>query len=200
MLKVRVVLLLPEASSIAVRAGYPPEDELDEADLAAAQWCWEHNRPAGRGADTLPGAKRLFLPLAHRARPGRRDRHRPRHGPGPLLTPDQRRLLDALADQAAVAIERVTLAEDVDRARVLAETERLRSALLTSISHDLRTPLASILGAATSLRTTATAMTRRRARSCWHHPGRGRAAEPLRRQPARHDPAGIRRDRARSRS
>ena len=71
--------------------------------------------------------------------------------PGPLLSPDQRRLLDALGDQAAVSIERITLAEDVDRARLVAETERLRSALLTSLSHDLRTPLASILGAATSL-------------------------------------------------
>ncbi len=151
MLSMRVVLLLPEADGIAVRAGYPPEDELDEADLAAARWSWEHNRAAGRGADTLPGAKRLFLPL----RTGRGpvgvlgiDRDRP----GPLLTPDGRRLLDALADQVAVAIERITLAEDIDRARVQAETERLRAALLTSISHDLRTPLASIIGAMTSLR------------------------------------------------
>ncbi|HXY99357.1 MAG TPA: sensor histidine kinase KdpD [Stellaceae bacterium] len=151
MLKVRVVLLLPAGSAIAVRAGYPPEDQLDEADLAAAQWTWEHNRPAGRGADTLPGAKRLFLPL----RTGRApigvlgiDRDEP----GPPLTPDGRRLLDALADQAAVAIERITLVEDIDRARVTAETERLRVALLTSVSHDLRTPLASIIGSLTSLR------------------------------------------------
>jgi len=151
MLSVRVVLLLPVGDGIAVRAGYPPEDELDEADLAAARWSWEHNRAAGRGADTLPGARRLFLPL----RTGRGpvgvlgiDRDQP----GPLLTPDGRRLLDALADQVAVAIERITLAEDIDRARVLAETERLRAALLTSISHDLRTPLASIIGAMTSLR------------------------------------------------
>ena len=151
MLKARVVLLLPEGESVAVRAGYPPEDLLDEADLAAAKWAWENNRSAGRGADTLPGAKRLFLPM----RTGRGavgvvglDNDRT----GPLLTPDQHRLLDALTDQAALAIERVNLAEDVDRVRLAAETERLRSALLTSISHDLRTPLASILGSATSLR------------------------------------------------
>jgi two-component system sensor histidine kinase KdpD len=75
-----------------------------------------------------------------------------RDEPGPLLAPDQRRLLDALTDQAALAIERIKLAEDVDHARLVAETERLRSALLTSISHDLRTPLASILGAASSLK------------------------------------------------
>jgi two-component system sensor histidine kinase KdpD len=158
MLKVRVVLLLPDAASapdtesVTVRAGYPPEDELDAADLAAAKWSFQNNRPAGRGADTLPGARRLFLPL----RTGRGslgvvgiDSDKA----GPILTPDQRRLLDALSDQAAVSIERMTLAEDVDRSRLLAETERLRSALLTSISHDLRTPLASILGAASSLQT-----------------------------------------------
>src|SRR6202023_2304460 len=74
-----------------------------------------------------------------------------RDEPGLLLTPDQQRLLDALADQAALGIERVTLARDLHVARLEAETDRLRSALLTSISHDLRTPLASILGSATSL-------------------------------------------------
>jgi two-component system sensor histidine kinase KdpD len=155
MLKLRVVLLLPEGEGIAVRAGYPPEDLLDEGDLAAAMWCWRNNLPAGRGADTLPGARRLFLPLRTGRGPvgvlgiDRDDSEAPREGP--LLEPEQQRLLDALADQAAVAIERVNLAEDVDRSRLLAETERLRSALLTSISHDLRTPLAAILGSASSL-------------------------------------------------
>jgi two-component system sensor histidine kinase KdpD len=75
-----------------------------------------------------------------------------RHEPGPLLTPDERRLLDALVDQAAIAIERVSLARGLAEARVQAETERLRAALLTSISHDLRTPLASIIGTVSSLR------------------------------------------------
>jgi two-component system sensor histidine kinase KdpD len=152
MLKLRVVLLLPEGSSIAVRTGYPPEDVLSDADLAAAKWSWQNNTPAGRGADTLPGAKRLFIPI----RTGRGavgvvglDRDRA----GPLLSPDQRRLLDALSDQAALAIERINLADDVDRAKIAAEAERLRGALLTSISHDLRTPLASIVGAATGLKT-----------------------------------------------
>ena len=150
MLKVRVVLLLPENESIAVRAGFPPEDTLDEADLAAARWCWEKNHPAGRGADTLPGAKRLFLPM-QTGRGAVGVIGIDRDEPGPMLTPDQQRLLDALADQAALAIERVNLVEAVDRARLAVETDRLRSALLTSISHDLRTPLASILGSATSL-------------------------------------------------
>jgi two-component system sensor histidine kinase KdpD len=71
---------------------------------------------------------------------------------GPLLTPDQQRLLDALADQAAIAIERIQLVADVDQARLAAEADRLRSALLTSISHDLKTPLAAVVGAAGTLR------------------------------------------------
>ncbi len=152
MLKVRVVLLLPEGDTIAVKAGYPPDDTLVDADIAAARWAWEHNHAAGRGADTLPGAQRLYVPLrTGRTAVGvigldsdRRD--------GPLLTPEQQRLLDALADQAALAIERIQLVADVDRAKLAAEADRLRSALLTSISHDLKTPLAAILGASGTLR------------------------------------------------
>src|ERR1700730_4409276 len=153
MLNVRTVLLMPvkDSDGLEVASGYPPEDRLDGADMAAARWTWEHNRPAGRGADTLPGGKRLFLPLRTGSGPvgviGI-----DRDAPGPLLTPDERRLLAALCDQAAVAIERISLAKGLDEARVLAETERLRAALLTSISHDLRTPLASIIGAVSSLR------------------------------------------------
>jgi two-component system, OmpR family, sensor histidine kinase KdpD len=150
MLKVRVVILLPEDGKVAVRAGFPPEDSLDAADLAAAIWSWERNHVAGRGSDTLPGAKRLFMPM-QTGRGAVGVIGIDRDEPGPILTPDQHRLLDALADQAALAIERVNLVEDVDRARLVAETDRLRAALLTSISHDLRTPLASILGSATSL-------------------------------------------------
>ena len=151
MLKVRVVILLPDRETLAVRAGFPPEDLLDDADMAAAKWAWERATPAGRGADTLPGAKRLFLPMrTARGVIGIIGLDSDRQGP--LLSPDQRRLFDALADQAAVSIERIRLAEDVEQARVAAETERLRAALLTSISHDLRTPLASILGSATTLR------------------------------------------------
>jgi two-component system sensor histidine kinase KdpD len=151
MLKVRVVLLLPQDGKLTVMAGYPPEDQLDDADLAAASWAWSNDRAAGRGSDTLPGAKRLFLPM----RTGRGligaigiDDDRT----GPLLTPDQRRLLDALVDQGALAIERVLLVEDMDRVKRTMEQDRLRSALLTSISHDLKTPLASVLGAASTMR------------------------------------------------
>lgn len=152
MLKTNVVILLPNpvTKSPEVRAGFPPEDELDDQDLAAAAWCWAHAQPAGRNAETLPGAKRLFLPM--------------RTGEGPvgvaglqrkddrtLFSPDERRLLDALLDQTALAVERSKLVEQVDEAQVVAEADKLRVAMLTSLSHDLRTPLASILGSATTL-------------------------------------------------
>jgi two-component system sensor histidine kinase KdpD len=158
MLNVRVVLLLPDEGSIAVKAGYPPEDTLDEADLAAAKWSWENDRAAGRGSDTLPGAKRLFLPM-HTGRGPIGVVGIDSDKPGPLLTPEQRRLLDALMDQGALAIERVQLVEDMDRIERTAETERLRTALLTSISHDLKTPLASVLGSAGTLRDLADKLT-----------------------------------------
>jgi two-component system sensor histidine kinase KdpD len=153
MLKVDAMLLLPDGhvSVLKLAASAPDGATLDAADLAAATWCWEHTQPTGRGTDTLPGTRRLFLPL--RTAQGKvgvigvsRD------APGFLLTPPERRLLDALVDLAAIATERIRLAKDVDQARMLAETEKLRSALLTSISHDLRTPLASIIGSISSLR------------------------------------------------
>ena len=152
MLKVNVVVLLPNPKTkrLEIRVGYPPEDEIDDQDLAAATWCWDRGKAAGRNAETLPGAKRLFLPM--------------RTGEGlvgviglqrldekELFTPEERRLLDALIDQTALAIERSELVERVDEAQVHVEADKLRVAMLTSLSHDLRTPLASILGAATTL-------------------------------------------------
>ena len=151
MLDMRVVLLLPENGAIAVKTGYPPEDRLEGSDLAAAEWAWKNSQPAGRGADALPGAKRLFLPM----RTGRGaigvlgiDGERA----APLLSAAERRLLDALVDQSALAIERVHLVADIDKVKRSVEAEHLRSALLTSISHDLKTPLAAVLGAAEALR------------------------------------------------
>jgi len=153
MLRVEAIILLPgDDGTLEVVPASSPEDQLDEADLDIARWAWEHDQAAGRGADVLPEAERLFLPM----RTGRG-----RVGvlgvawaaPDLPFSPDERRLLDTLLDQAALAVERVQLARRVDEGRLLTETERLRAALLTSVSHDLKTPLASILGTITSLRT-----------------------------------------------
>ncbi len=189
MLKVRVMLLLPDNGAIAVKAAYPPEDNLDKADLAAAKWAWENDRAAGRGSDTLPGARRLFLPM----RTGRgavgvmgMDNDKP----GPLFTPDQRRLLDALRDQGALAIERVRLVEEMDRVERIAETERLRSALLTSISHDLKTPLAAVMGAAGALRDIGQKLSDAEKTDLLATIiDESRTPQPLYRQPSRHDQA-----------
>jgi two-component system sensor histidine kinase KdpD len=152
MLRVEVLLLLSAEGEPILSAAQPPGDGLSEADLAAARWCWSNNRAAGRDGEAHTGARRLFLPM-HTGRGVVAVIGLKAERPGAPLGTDQRRLLEALCDQAALAIERIHLARDVDRARLAVETDRLRSALLTSISHDLRTPLASILGAATSLTT-----------------------------------------------
>lgn len=145
------LVLTPGAEGrLEVQAGYPPEDRLDDKAMAAAQWAWDHGSPAGRGSATLPTADWLFLPMKTGRGPvgvlGVQIRNDP-----PLLSPEQGRLIDTLAAQAAVAIERTALVADIEKARIAAETERLRTALLSSLSHDLRTPLVSILGAASSL-------------------------------------------------
>ena len=119
--------------------------------LAAARWSWDADQPTGKGTDTLPGGRWLFVPIrTSRSEIGVIGVLSPKQDGG--LGAAERRLLDAVGNQAAVAIERVTLAADIDQARLGAERERLRSAMLTSVSHDLRTPLSSIIGALSSLR------------------------------------------------
>src|SRR4051812_6386596 len=154
MLALDAVLLLPDAAGrLQMRASCPSTDWIDPVDVDAVRAAWAADYPGGQGRrDALRVGERLFLPL------------RTSHGvvgvvgislrnrPGVPLTSEERRLLDALLDQAAVAIERVCLAAERDEARLAVETERLRSALLASLSHDLKTPLASITGAVTALR------------------------------------------------
>jgi two-component system, OmpR family, sensor histidine kinase KdpD len=152
MVSANVVALLPEAGQLVLMAGHPVEIVLTEAERAAATWAWQHQQPAGRGADTLPGAEWFYLPLST-AQGTVGVLGLQFEPPGAEMSPDQRRLLGALAGQSAVAIERTRLVREMEQARLTAETERLRDALLSSVSHDLRTPLVSIVGAASSLLT-----------------------------------------------
>ncbi len=128
-----------------------PNLVIDKNEVAAAVWSFQHRKRAGQSTDTLPNAKALYLPLNTAS--------------GVVgvmalwvsdttsqLTIEQTRLLEAFADLAAVAIERTQLAEEARNAQILAATEKLQTALLNSISHDLRTPLVSIIGVLTSLR------------------------------------------------
>ncbi|MBI2381639.1 MAG: sensor histidine kinase KdpD [Gammaproteobacteria bacterium] len=127
-----------------------PKLHVPQADLAVAQWVYDHGQAAGHGTDTLPATEALFLPLIGTAgtlgvlgiRPQDWER---------LRNPEQRRQLETFAGQIALALERVQLASRAEAARLAGESERLRNSLLAGISHDLRTPLATVLGAATTL-------------------------------------------------
>ena len=148
---VSIAVLLPDASGrLAPGDGSGDDTALDLSETAVAQWVFEHGQVAGQGTDTLPGAAGLYLPLlGSRGAVGvlgvRSSDLRPLHAPERLHQ------LETFAGQTALAIERAHLAEEAERARVHAETERLRNSLLSSVSHDLRTPLASITGAASTL-------------------------------------------------
>ncbi len=144
-----VAIFLPEGEQVRVFAT-SPNYHPDENELAVATWSYEHDQPAGRGTDTLPAASLRCQPL------------KTSNGiVGVLgiqsidqtnfLTPEQRLTLAAFANQSALAIERASFAEQAQQAELLQATEKLQTALLNSISHDLRTPLVSITGALTSL-------------------------------------------------
>jgi two-component system sensor histidine kinase KdpD len=147
----QTAVLLPDADGrLDAPANVSDEATFPAPDLSIAQWVFDHGRPAGLGADALPGAPALYLPLTGSERtlgvlavlPSNRRR---------VLLPEQRHLLETFAGQIALAIERARLAETAEAARISAETEALRNTLLASISHDLRTPLAVITGASTAL-------------------------------------------------
>ncbi|TPG96955.1 sensor histidine kinase KdpD [Pseudomonas caspiana] len=123
--------------------------EFSEAERAAADWAWHHDQPAGAGTGTLPFGRWWWWPLSVE------------DGPlallgvcakeGQTLSGQRRRLLTALSQPLAQALARAQLAEDLEAARLHGETEQLRSALLASVSHDLRTPLTSMRGSIDSL-------------------------------------------------
>ncbi|QKE93856.1 sensor histidine kinase KdpD (plasmid) [Lichenicola cladoniae] len=140
-----------------IRAAVPPADTMDEGSWAAALWAWRHGEPAGRGTATLPSAPWRFLPIGI-AGAGPEAGTSGLRGllavqPATALDAPALQALQALADQAAVALERVRLVRGAADATARNETQKLRTALLNSLSHDLRTPLTGIRGSAETLRT-----------------------------------------------
>nr|WP_250890076.1 sensor histidine kinase KdpD [Sphingobium nicotianae] len=145
LLGVHTLLLLPEDGQLALRAAVPPDARLEAIEQAASRWAFDHNQPAGRNSETLTASEWLFHPLAAGGRVlGVFGLARP--DAGTPIRSDQLPLLLSLLDQAALAFERISLEAEMTTVTQLKERDRLRAALLSSVSHDLRTPLTTILG------------------------------------------------------
>ncbi|MBF0465769.1 MAG: sensor histidine kinase KdpD [Nitrospirae bacterium] len=150
-LSCRAVVLLPDEHGV-LESKITTQDtfELDQKEYSVAKWCYDHKQRAGFATDTLSGAKAMYLPLVASAKT---------IGViGVIMSPTQEfleqrqmHILESFANQSAMAIERVLLADEAQQALLKAETETLRNTLLSSISHDLRTPLAAITGAASTI-------------------------------------------------
>jgi len=149
-LDAQIAILLPEGELLNLRAS-SPGFSLGEKEKSVAVWTFRNGKMAGRGTETLSSARLLYVPLQAGDRVigvmGLETRN-----PEEEMAPERRRLLEAFCSQAVLAIERAYLAQKAEQAQLLQATERLERALLNSISHDLRTPLSSIIGALSSLR------------------------------------------------
>ena len=145
-----VAIFMPDNGHLRL-LGSTPDYTPDTNELGVAAWAFEHDQPAGSGTDTLPAVSLRCQPLktAHGLVGVLGVRLKEKAG---LLSPEQRQSFNAFCHQAALALERASLAEQAHQAQLLQATEKLQTALLNSISHDLRTPLVSITGALSSLR------------------------------------------------
>ena len=158
----RALLLVPHSGELQLAAAWPPEEALDPANLSAARWALEKGEAAGWRTPTLPTLATQYRPLrSPRAVVGVCG-----FGPADLgleLSAEDERMLAAILDQTAIALDRAQLVGEAVKAAALQENESIRDALLASLSHDLRTPLASITGAVTTLREMGTQMTKAQA-------------------------------------
>lgn len=145
----RTVLLLPDSQQKLILTQDEGENSLDARELGAAEWALEHGQPAGRGTNTLPTAAGIYVPL--RGPRGVNGVLGVLCGDQAALDADRRRMVEAFAAQAALAVERANLADETRAAWERVEAEYLRNTLLSGVSHELRTPLAGIIGAATAL-------------------------------------------------
>ena len=146
-----VVTLAPVDGELRLAAAWPPIDALEVGEMGAARWAFEKAEPAGWRTGTLPNVRFQFRPLVTPRGVVGVCGVQPKRGDEPI-SPQDDRTLSSILDQTAIAIDRAQLMEQSIRAAALEENEKLRTTLLSSLSHDLRTPLASITGAVTSLR------------------------------------------------
>ncbi len=147
----RVVILVPgERGNLSVAMTGFSTFAMDQNEMSVAQWAFDHRQEAGLGTDTLSGAEALYIPLMTSTGTVGVLGIMPAGG-GAAFDHEQIHALESFANQIAMAVDRAFLAEEAQRALVRAEAEALRSTLLSSVSHDLRTPLAAITGAATAL-------------------------------------------------
>jgi len=146
----QLAMLLPDAGHLTPRRARPEAFALGPTDLGVAQWAFEHREVAGLGTATVPGARVLCVPLlASRGAVGVLAIEPAE--PHAFDAPEALHQLETFANQTALAIERAQLANEAQAAELRAETERMRNSLLSSVSHDLRTPLATIIGASSGL-------------------------------------------------
>ena len=150
LLKARAVVLAPAHGELEVIAESPGPELLGGDDLGAAQWAFDQGRESGHGADALPGARWLFVPLRGEDMCVGALGVRTFDDSGGL-DPEQRRFLDLVAGQAGLALDRVHFAHVASDARAAAEEERMKTGLVSAMSHDLRTPLTTIRGAVESV-------------------------------------------------
>ena len=145
-----MIVLMPENNHLSIRAAYGTEAVLSTKEMGVAQWVLDLGQNAGLGTDTLPFSDALYVPLLASQGVVGVLRVHPMQAKK-IFTSDQMHLLEACANQIGLALEVDHLHEQARKSELQSETKRARSTLLQSVSHDLRTPLVAVMGAASTL-------------------------------------------------